>query len=159
MTDDDYSAATGISGQPRTFRVTAESAASPDKVFAILADAARWSNWAGPLVTVSYWEQEGSPPLGGVGAVRHLGTKRFFGIEEIVVYEPPHHDAYTVKKGIPTRSYRGDVRLTPEGTGTRITWDATYEAKYPATSALLGLFLRANVKTFASRLAAYAARA
>ena len=159
MADGDYSAATGISGKTRSFRVTAESAASPDKVFAILADAAGWSNWAGPFVTVSYWEKEGSPTPGGVGAIRHLGTKGFFGIEEIVVYEPPHHHAYTVKKGIPTRFYRGDVRLTPEGTGTRITWDATYEAKYRATSALLGLFLRANVKTFARRLSAYAERA
>ena len=47
MADDDHSAATGISGQTRSFRVTAESAASPDKVFAILADAAGWSNSAG----------------------------------------------------------------------------------------------------------------
>jgi hypothetical protein len=66
------------------FSAEATSSASPDAVFALLADAPTWMDWAGPLVREASWEKEGDPAPGGVGAIRKLGSKPFYGREEIV---------------------------------------------------------------------------
>ena len=139
-----------------TYEVTARSAASPEKVFALLADGAGWSRWAGPMVVKSWWEREGTPAPGGVGAIRRLGLEHLGSREEIVGYDPPHHLAYTVLKGLPVRGYRADVRIEPDGSGSRIVWAGTFTPKAPGTGAALRLFLVATVGAFARRLAATA---
>jgi uncharacterized protein YndB with AHSA1/START domain len=48
------------------------SAAPPERVFALVADANTWSQWAGPMIMRSWFGKEGSPPPGGVGAVLKL---------------------------------------------------------------------------------------
>src|SRR3954447_24479600 len=105
-----------------SYEVTEVSSAPPEKVFALLADGAGWSRWAGAMVVKSWWEREGDPPPGGVGAIRALGLPKLGSREEIVAYDPPRHLAYVILSGLPVRDYRADVHLTPEGTGTRITW-------------------------------------
>src|SRR3954454_18964987 len=102
-----------------SYEVTEVSSAPPDKVFALLADGAGWSKWAGAMIVRSWWEREGDPAPGGVGAIRALGLGRIGSREEIVAYAPPHHLDYTILSGLPVRGYRADVRLTPEGGGTR----------------------------------------
>ncbi len=144
---------------PHTFAVAAHSAARPERVFAVLADAPRWSQWAGPLVRRSSWEREGDPPPGGVGAVRRLGSSRVFSREQIVAFDPPRHLAYTILSGQPVRRYRADVHLVPDGDGTRIEWSAELEPTVPGTGAVLAWYLAAIVGGFARRLARYAERA
>jgi uncharacterized protein YndB with AHSA1/START domain len=141
-----------------SYEVSAVSDAPPDKVFALLADGAGWSRWAGPMVVRSWWEREGTPPPGGVGAIRALGLKRVGSREEIVAYDPPRHLAYTILSGLPVRDYRADVRLEPEGAGTRITWGGSFEPKLPGTGAAIRLFLVTTVGDFTRRLARHAAR-
>src|SRR3954471_24743850 len=136
-----------------SYEVTALSSAPPDKVFELLADGAGWSRWAGPMVVRSWWEREGTPAPGGVGAIRALGLKRVGSREEIVAYDPPHHLAYTILSGLPVRNYRADVHLTPEGTGTRIDWSGTFRPKLPGTAGLLRLFLLSTIGSFTKRLA------
>ena len=138
--------------------VEARSAASPDVVFAVLADGARWAEWAGPIVPRSTWEREGDPAPGGVGAIRRLGRGPFVGREEIVEYAPPRHLAYTVLSGIPVRDYRADVHLDNDGADTVIRWRATFEPKVPGTGPLLRRGLTFMLGSFARRLAAEAAR-
>ena len=135
------------------FEVTAQSAAPPERVFALVADATSWPRWAGFLVAHGSWEREGSPPPGGVGAIRKLGRWPLHGREEIVAYEPPTHLAYTIVKGQPVRNYRADVTLTPVDNGTLITWAATFDPLIPGTGALVTGFLRSIVTTFARGLA------
>jgi uncharacterized protein YndB with AHSA1/START domain len=141
---------------PQTFAVSARSAASPERVFALLADGAGWSRWAGPLILRSWWEREGDPPPGGVGAVRRLGAKQFASREEIVAYEPPGHLAYTILSGQPVRDYRADVRLEPDGRGTRIVWSATFEPLVPGTGTAMRWWFTRLVGGFARRLAQHA---
>ncbi len=143
---------------PTTYEVQARSAAPPEKVFALLADGAGWSRWAGPVVVRSWWEREGDPAPGGVGAIRRLGLRSVGSREEIVGYDPPRHLAYTLLSGLPVRDYRADVRLEPEGSGTRIVWTGTFRPKVPGTAGALRLFLRATVGGFARRLARVAER-
>ena len=142
---------------PETFQVEASSAAPPETVFALLADGPSWQRWAGPLIRRAWWDREGNPAPGGVGAVRKLGAPPLFSREEIVEYDPPRLLAYTMLSGQPVRDYRADVRLVPEGTGTRIEWAATFRPRIPGTGRFMRWYLGAIVGGFARRLAAYAA--
>ena len=139
-----------------SYEVIAHAQAAPEVVFDIVADGAGWSRWAGPMVVRSWWEREGSPAPGGVGAIRALGLKSVGSREEIVEYDPPRHLAYTVLRGLPVRDYRADVRLEPEGNGTRIVWGGSFRPKVPGTGPLVRLFLLATIGSFARRLARYA---
>lgn len=140
-----------------SYEVTGRCDASPETVFEILADGAGWSRWAGPMVVRSWWERQGTPAPGGVGAIRALGMKRVGSREEIVGYDPPRHLAYTILSGLPVRDYRADVRLTPDGTGTCIEWSGQFTPKVPGTGPLLRLFLLRTIGGFVRRLARYAA--
>lgn len=136
-----------------SYEVTAQSRASPDTVFAILADGARWRDWAGALIRHSSWEREGTPPPGGVGAVRKLGSWPLYGREEIVEYEPPTRLAYTILSGQPIRNYRAIVQLAAQDGGTAIRWTATFDPKIPGTGKLLSRYFSAIIGGFANRLA------
>jgi uncharacterized protein YndB with AHSA1/START domain len=141
-----------------SFEVTAHSAAPPEHVFALLADATSWPQWGGFLIAHASWEREGSPPPGGVGAIRKLGRWPLYGREEIVAYEPPTHLAYTIVKGQPVRNYRADVTLTCVSDGTLITWTATFDPLIPGTGKLVIAFFRRIVTTFANGLGDFATK-
>lgn len=147
-----------VTGKSTSYEVSAFSQAPPEKVFDIVADGAGWSRWAGPVVVRSWWEREGEPAPGGVGAVRGLGLPRLGSREEIVAYDAPHHLGYVILSGLPVRSYRADVRLTAENGGTRIVWGGTFVPTMPVTAPLLRRFLLSTVGGFAKRLARYAER-
>jgi polyketide cyclase/dehydrase/lipid transport protein len=139
-----------------SYEVSARSAARPERVFGLLADATSWSRWAGPLIGHATWEREGVPPPGGIGAIRKLGRWPVFGREQIVASEPPWHHAYTTLSGNPVRNYRADVVLAAEGGGTLITWSATFDPRIPFSGPLLVRTYRRLIGSFARRLAAYA---
>jgi uncharacterized protein YndB with AHSA1/START domain len=141
-----------------SYEVTALSAAPPEKVFALLADGAGWSQWAGPMVVRSWWEREGTPAPGGVGAIRRLGLGKASSREEILAYDAPRHLAYTWLTSFPVRHYRADVALEPDGTGTRIVWSGTFHPSFPGGGAVMRRFFLSTVGGFAKRLAARAER-
>ena len=141
-----------------TYQVTGRSDAPPDQVFALLADGAGWSRWAGAMIVRSWWEREGSPPPGGVGAIRRLGLGRLSSREEIVEYAAPHHLAYTWLTNFPVRDYRADVRVEPDGAGSRITWGGNFTPAFPGGAAVMQRFFRRTVGGFVKRLAREAER-
>lgn len=139
------------------FTVLAHSAAAPPEVFALLADATGWHEWAGPMIVRSSWERPGDTSTEGVGAVRRLGFPPVVGRERIVAYDPPTHHAYVVDGGLPVRAYRADVHLSAEPAGTRIEWSAAFVPLVAGTGPLLLVVLRSMVGGFARRLARAAA--
>ena len=141
-----------------TYEVSARSAAPPEKVFALLADGAGWSKWAGPMIVRSWWEREGSPEPGGVGAIRRLGLGKLSSREEIVEYDAPRHLAYTWLTKFPVRDSRAAVRLAPDGSGTRIVWGGSFRPAFPGGGAVMRRFFLTAVGGFTKRLAAEAAR-
>jgi uncharacterized protein YndB with AHSA1/START domain len=145
-----------VTERTTSYEVVGHSTASPEKVFEVLADGAGWSRWAGPMVVKSWWEREGTPAPGGVGAIRALGTKHMGSREEIVAYDAPRHMAYTILKGLPVRDYRADVRLSPDGNGTRIEWSGSFTPKLPGTAGVLRLFLLSTIGSFVRRLSRFA---
>jgi uncharacterized protein YndB with AHSA1/START domain len=136
-----------------SYQVTARSAAVPEAVFAVLADGAGWSRWAGPLVRYSAWEPGAPEPAGGVGSVRLLGTRTFHSREEIVDSRPPELLAYAIRSGWPVKDYRAEVRLEPDGPGTLITWSGSFDALVPGTGPVVLALTRPMIAGFARRLA------
>jgi uncharacterized protein YndB with AHSA1/START domain len=142
-----------------TYELTVASSAPPAAVFEVLADATRWREWAGRTVTVSDWERVGDPAPGGVGAIRRLGRPPTFALEEILEYDPPHHLAYTIVRGLPVRGYHADIDLlaATDG-GTAIRWAGAFEPKLPGTGALFAAILERIVHGYATSAAAEAER-
>lgn len=139
-----------------TYLVKARSAASPEQVFRLLADATSWPEWAGPVVPRGWWEREGSPAPGGPGAIRRLGLGPVSSREEIVDYDPPYLLSYRLIFGLPVRGYSATVRLAPEGGGTAIEWSGRFEPLVPGTGAALRRCLLLLIGRFARGLAAAA---
>ena len=142
-----------------TYDLTVASSAPPAAVFEVLADATRWREWAGRTVTVSDWARVGDPAPGGVGAIRRLGRPPAFALEEILEYDPPHHVAYTIVRGLPVRGYHADIDLVAtEDGGTAIRWVGAFEPKVPGTGALFAAILERIVHGYATSAAAEAER-
>ncbi|MGD0392933.1 MAG: SRPBCC family protein [Acidimicrobiales bacterium] len=132
----------------------ARSTAPIEEVWPLVGEARRWKEWT--FLTRSDLVRTGDPPPDGIGAVRRF-TK--FGIgsrEEVVAWEPPHHLAYTIVKGFPVRHYRADVVLAPDGSGTTVSWSATFDTMIPATGRLMAVVVARMIGGFASGAAAYA---
>ena len=142
-----------------TYELTVSSSAPRETVFEVLADATRWREWAGPMIATSEWEREGDPAPGGVGAIRRLGRPPAFALEEILEYDPPHHLAYTIVRGLPVRGYHADIDLvaTADG-GTTIRWAGAFEPRVPGTGALFAAVLGRIVHGYATSAAAEAER-
>jgi uncharacterized protein YndB with AHSA1/START domain len=141
----------------RSFTVEAQSAASPQDVFDVLADGSRWQEWAGPAVPRSSWAA--GSPAGGLGAVRRLGLGPLSSREEIVEHDRPHRLAYVLRSGEALHHYRATVELHDGAAGgTRIVWSGSVDSRIPGASAALTMMFRRLVTGFATRLARRAER-
>jgi uncharacterized protein YndB with AHSA1/START domain len=136
--------------------VAGRSTAPPDELWPLVGEAERWAQWAG--FTRATLERPGHPEPQGVGALRHFSVGPGGSREEVLEWEPPHHLAYTIVKGFPARDYRATVRLEPDGDGTRITWTATFDERFPATGQLVRFSVDRILRHFVSRLVRYSER-
>ncbi len=114
--------------------------AAPDLVWALVADATRYSEW-GPWDESGY-ERPGDSSEHGVGAVRRIRYRRTTTLERVVEVEEGRRLAYTVVKGIPVRNYRAEVVLTPTAGGTRVRWSAAWDGT------LLGRVVHSRLRAF-----------
>jgi len=138
----------------RSYRVQARSSAPVDQVWPLLGEARRWKEWS--FLTRTDLVRRGSPEPDGVGAVRRFTRFGVGSREEVVAWDPPHHFAYSILKGFPVRHYRADVTLVPEGSGTLITWEGTFDEKIPGTGPLMVAVMHALIGRFANGVARYA---
>ncbi len=136
-----------------TVEAAGRSPAPPDEVWPLVGQAERWSEWAG--FTRASLEREGSPDRDGVGAIRHFAVGPGGSREEVLEWEPPSHLAYTIVRGFPVRNYRADVRLDPDGGGTRITWTATFDERYRGSGPVMRLAVDRILRHFVARLARF----
>jgi carbon monoxide dehydrogenase subunit G len=109
-----------IKHAPVTFSGSATTAASPDAVFAILADHEHWPEWF-PVITKT--EVIGSARK-GVG-MRRVTTIPAGKIQErIIAWDPGERWAFTatgVSPGI-VHALVEDCRMQPTASGTRVTY-------------------------------------
>jgi uncharacterized protein YndB with AHSA1/START domain len=134
----------------------AHSAAPPDAVWQVVADARGWSRWGAWSRTDI--EREGEPPPGGLGAVKVLTSETRRPIvsrEEVTVFEPPARFGYRLlSSGLPLRDYDSAITLTPAGDGgTDITWRSQFNPKIPLTGGIFRRTLGRFIQDAAERLA------
>jgi uncharacterized protein YndB with AHSA1/START domain len=127
--------------------VEERSSAPPERVWALLADAATWSRWA-PFDRAEVEVGE------GLGELRHFQRGRRTTRERVTVFEPPRRFGYELVSGIPIEDYRAEVTLTPADGGTAIRWHSTFRTKIPGT----GRLVRRELQRFIERTAAGLAR-
>ena len=136
--------------------VTSETtvAAPIEAVWGKLSNHVGISEWA-PGITVTM-DRVGTAEPNGVGAVRRIASRGPGPdiVEEVVTFQPPNVLGYKALSGTPFPGYSGEVRLTPAGAGTHITYTVSSTASFPLVKAplavvgrvLLRLLARASTK-------------
>jgi len=114
-------------GTKKSLRVQAggTTKASARAVWALLEDADTYHQW-GPWRDSGY-ERPGDVFAHGPGAIRRFWHGRTTTIERVLDVDPGRRLVYEVVSGIPVRNYRAVVELTPAGSGTAISWSATFD--------------------------------
>lgn len=136
------------------FEVTGRSAANLERVWPLVGLAGRWKDWA--WMTRTYLLRQGANEPEGVGALRRFALGPVGSVEEVVVWEPPHHLGYVARKGLPVRAYRADVRLEADGEGTLVRWSGALDPLVPGTGPIVLACVRGLVSGFTRRLCRYA---
>ncbi|MHB1854952.1 MAG: SRPBCC family protein [Acidimicrobiales bacterium] len=139
-----------------SYEVKARTSAPPESVWALISQADSWKEWS--FLTRSWLLREGSPERDGIGALRRFAVGPFGSQEEVVEFDPPFHLAYVAHRGLPVRSYRADILLIPDGTGTVVVWTGSLEPLRPGTGWAALVYTRAFIRVFARQLVRHADR-
>lgn len=115
--------------------------APPDKVWAVLSDHERMSEWTS-LVRRVRLLAEGSPDRNGKGALRLMEAPGQSIEEEIVAWDPPRSYEYALRKGAPVRNHHGRLGVTPQSDGCEVRWTVEFDPAIPLTGTAMALGLR-----------------
>jgi uncharacterized protein YndB with AHSA1/START domain len=135
-----------------TFTLSRTIDAPVEVVFDVLSDHRGYARIT-PLRS-STLEREGSPDPNGIGAVRVLKLAGPPIREEVTAFERPTLLSYRALSGVPAKSHGGTVRLTGDGSRTRLDWEVDSTPKLPlpdgvwaaAVRPVIGQLLRGVVK-------------
>jgi uncharacterized protein YndB with AHSA1/START domain len=114
----------GLGLSPKFTAARSVSVAAPaDKVYALVADPREWKRW-------SVWNQRDSamaitysgPPSGAGAAWEWKSKSEGDGKMTFTAAEPGQRVAFDLYFPDFGTTSRGDLRLTPDGNGTRVTW-------------------------------------
>jgi hypothetical protein len=144
----------------QSYDVTAESAASPAAIWALLLDPRSWPAWS-RIDALETTQSAGLSPDGrdGVGAVRAFRTGKVVTKERITALEPERRFAYEGVENPQLSGYRAAVELVGlPGGGTRIRWHGTYSARW-GMRWFLQRYLSRFMRDMATGLADHAAGA
>ena len=133
-----------------TIEAAASTPASPAGVWALLADASKWSEWG----AWSKVEIEGGGEQ-GPGAVRVLDRAPYHLRERVTTWVPGERMGYELIDGMRVTGYKSEVTLEPSADGgTVVRWRSTYDRAGPVTALLLRLAVRDACKRVAKAAAA-----
>lgn len=136
---------------------TAQSTASAEAVFALLASGETWPNWT-PIKTFALH----TPGVDGgesVGAVRQWNSGLMMNLEQIVEIKSPTKFAYTLNQSklVAVKDYRADVDIVPTATGCTVTWSSAFHPKLKGTGWFWKFALGKLSNQLATGVATYAA--
>ena len=129
----------------KTIEASRKSSGSPERVWALVADASQWSEWGA-------WTESGVEGGGEqrLGAVRTLVKRPYRLRERVTEWVPNERHSYELLEGMPVQRYRSTITLEPAADGgTVVHWRSQYEKAGPFT----GLVLRLAIRDACRRLA------
>ncbi len=122
----------------------------PENVFSLLSNNQAFTELPG-LGSVTTL-REGFIESEGIGAERLINGKVH---EQIIHCDPQQGEIrYRALEGCPLKHYQGEVSITGEGQGSRITWINRYRSPIPGCAWLFNIILK---RTFTKVLQAVAA--
>jgi hypothetical protein len=109
--------------------------APPERVFAALTDHVGFGRALGEDIRL---EREGVPPPNGLGAVRAIHARGLTIREQVVGWEASRAMDYTVVSGAPLQNHRGEIRLFPDGAGTRVDYRIRFDWPWYLGGSIVG---------------------
>ena len=125
----------------------------PEEVFVVLEDHTGMTEWAG-LGRVSPTAR-GFASDTGRGAEREIATPLGAILEQIIDCEAPKLLRYRIIKGFPFINYIGEVRVQPEGGGSRVVWSLRFRSRIPGLGGLLRYAMQRKINAALQGLANY----
>ncbi len=115
-----------------------------ERVYAHLAEHENLGPLLGAQVTRM---RDGDAERNGVGSVRALRVAVFPPFEETVT-EAVENELirYRITKGSPLRDHHGEMRFTPQGTGTHLRYVIEFGAAVPGLDRLVKLKLERSIR-------------
>jgi catechol 2,3-dioxygenase-like lactoylglutathione lyase family enzyme/uncharacterized protein YndB with AHSA1/START domain len=108
--------------------------AAPEAVWGALNDQSRMGEWIGfDSVQV---RRAGLTSLDGRGSERLMRGRPGIVVEQVVAVDPGRHIRYRVIEGSPFIYHLGDIRVTPQGRGTRVDWAIRFRSRLPLLGGL-----------------------
>lgn len=122
-------------------RLVKDFAQPPEKVFAYFAVHENLGGVLGAEVTRVKDGTDGDP--NGVGSVRRVNPPGPVpAFEETTLRIVPDKEIdYTVTRGTPLRDHLGEIRFTPNGSGTHLEWKIMVDASVPGIDFVIGKVL------------------
>jgi hypothetical protein len=117
--------------------------AAAEQVFAAITDHVAFGKWVRAEIRI---EREGVPAPNGLGAIRAVGARGLTVREEVVGWETSRAMDYRVVSGAPFRNHRGEIRLVPEGSGTRVDYRIRFEWPWFLGGGVVGRLLAATLE-------------
>ncbi len=136
----------------KTVTVRRTIAAPREQVFALLADHAGYTRFAGVRKAVLHRQGEGH--RNGIGAVREIDAGRLWVMETITAYEPDRCFEYRISRSRPPLRHEGGrLSFGDVDGGTEVVWTSTFSLAVPLLNRLLdGYLARQLEKAFAGML-------
>ncbi len=129
--------------------------AVPRAVWPWISEPELMSQWSeAPVEKIAAGDGD---PGWSIGTLRRISIqmgRRTKSFEEVVEYsEPPARLVYRVVSGLPVRYHRGELILTREGEGTRLTWIVDYRFPLPGMAQVSRAILVPQLKRSLRKLA------
>ncbi len=107
--------------------------AKPRAAWPFLVDPDKMNRWS--LARIELLAPGDGGTAWGVGALRRIHLKtlgREVAFDEVVATsDAPSRFVYRVFRGLPLKDHRGEIRLEPRATGSRLTWDVDFDFLAP----------------------------
>ena len=117
--------------------------APPERVFALLTDHAAFGRALGEDIRL---EREGVPAPNGLGAVRVIRAQGLTIREEVVAWEDGRAMDYRVVSGAPLQNHRGEIRIQPDGSGSRVDYRIRFDWPWYLGGGVVGGLIARNLE-------------
>lgn len=116
----------------------------PEQVFNHFAEHENLGEMLGAKITRIQDGTDGT--RNGVGSIRELKVGPAPPFQETVTESIPNElIAYKITKGSPLKDHHGEMRFTPDGTGTHLHYEISFGSSIPGLAFIVAQSLKRNI--------------